>query len=109
MSKKWLMTSAAMALAANFFLTGCGGSGSTSTGPELTDEVFDAEPGAAERLAKSLETGGMPDFKKTALKRLGAMGAKASSVIPKIEKCAAEDGDEDVRKLATETLAKIKG
>ncbi len=103
------VTCIALLLALIATTAGCGGGGTTSTGPELTREVLDAEPGAVERLAKALSASGVPTVKKQALTRLGNLGAKASAAVPAVEKCAAEDADEEVRQLATETLAKIKG
>lgn len=89
-------------------LTGCNGS-QGATGPEIVDSAVDSGPDAVKNLVGAMKGTGIVGLQLDALRRLGELGPKAAAAIPDVEKCAAEDPDEEVRKLAAEILPKLKG
>lgn len=92
-----------------FVWSGCGGGGGGPT-EDLNIQAMDEAQGGLERLVRNLDakTSTNPNIRRDSVNRLGALGAKAATAIPAVEKCAAEDPDEKVRQAATEALAKIK-
>lgn len=90
-------------------LVGCGGVGGSVPAADPNAPVAPVSEATVNEAKKVLADPNSNALARSfSVRNLGEMGGMAKSALPELEKVAAGDADEQIRKLATDAIARIK-